>query len=164
LENKKGFKGEFGPLYTYGVNILDCFKPKFFVAENVGGIASANDGRAFEKILLDLENAGNGYTLTPHLYRAEEYGVPQTRRRIIIVGLEKKLGLKFNVPAPITCDRYRTAKDALENPPIPKDAYNNEVTSQSKIVVERLKYIRPGENAWTADLPDNLKLNVRGQS
>lgn len=159
---QKGFKGKFGPLYTYGVNILDYFKPKFFVAENVGGIASANDGKAFKKILSDLENAGNGYALTAHLYKAEEYGVPQTRRRVIIVGFDKELDLNFKVPAPVTFAKHKTAKEALENPPIPKDAHNNEATSQSRVVVERLKYIRPGENAWTAGIPDNLRLNVRG--
>lgn len=159
---QKGFKGEFGPLYTYGVHILDYFKPKFFIAENVSGIASTNDGKAFKKILSDLGNAGNGYELTAHLYKAEEYGVPQTRRRVIIVGFDKKLALKFKVPAPVTPAKHKTAKEALENPPISKDAHNNELTSQSRVVVERLKYIRPGENAWTAGIPDNLKLNVRG--
>jgi DNA (cytosine-5)-methyltransferase 1 len=161
---QKGFDGKFGPLYTYGVNIIDYFNPKFFVAENVGGIASANDGKAFKKILSDLENAGNGYALTAHLYKAEEYGVPQTRRRVIIVGFDKKLDLKFKVPAPVTPAKHKTAKEALENPPILKDAHNNEVTSQSRVVVERLKYIRPGENAWTAGIPDNLKLKVRGEN
>jgi len=159
---QKGFKGEFGPLYTYGVSIMDYFKPKFFVAENVGGIATANDGRAFKKILSDLENAGNGYKLTVHLYKSEEYGVPQTRHRVIIVGIEQSFNLKFQVPAPTTLRKYKTAKEAIENPPIDKNAPNNEITAQSQIVVERLKYIRPGQNAWTAAIPDELKLNVRG--
>ena len=41
---QKGFNGKFGPLYTYGVEIINRFKPKWFVAENVGGIVSANKG------------------------------------------------------------------------------------------------------------------------
>lgn len=49
---RKGFNGEFGPLYTYGVKILNIFKPKFFVAENVSGIINTHDGRAFEKIFM----------------------------------------------------------------------------------------------------------------
>jgi DNA (cytosine-5)-methyltransferase 1 len=53
-----------------------------------------------------------------------------------------------------------TAKEALEN--IPEWASNNELTKQSQRVVERLKYIKPGENAFTADLPDYLELNVKG--
>ena len=55
-----------------------------------------------------------------------------------------------------------TCKTAIENPPIPNDAFNNERTNQSLTVVQRLKYIKPGENAFTAKLPEKLKLNVSG--
>lgn len=157
---QKGFQGEYGPLYRYGINVLDLFKPKFFIAENVSGLASANSGLAFKKILRDLENAGNGYELTAHLYKFEDYGVPQNRHRIIIVGIEKSLKLKYKVPAP-TVDKPVSIREALINNPIPSDVPNNELTAQSKLVEERLSYIKPGENAWTADLPEHLKLNVK---
>jgi DNA (cytosine-5)-methyltransferase 1 len=158
---QKGFNGKFGPLYSYGLRVINAFNPKFFVAENVSGLSSANSGTAFEQILNDLENAGNGYILTTHLYKAEDYGVPQTRHRIIIVGIRNNLGLKFRVPKPTTKGKPVTAREALEVPPIPADANNHELTAQSKDVVERLKYIKPGENAWTADIPEPLKLNVK---
>lgn len=158
----KGFNGKFGPLYTYGIKVMDFFKPKVFVAENVGGIASANGGKALQNILKDMGHAGNGYNLTVQLYKAEEYGVPQIRRRLIIVGVDKSLNLNFKVPVPTTATNPITGRQALEEPPIPDSATNNEITTQSKIVAERLKYIKPWENAWTADLPDHLKLNVKG--
>ena len=158
---KRGFDGNFGPLYTYGIQVLDHFKPKFFVAENVVGITSANDGKVFRKILSDLRGAGNGYNLTTHLYKFEEYGVPQTRHRIIIVGIDKSYGVYFTVPAPTTVHKHVSVKKALEDPPIPPDAPNGEMTTQSKTVVERLKLIKPGENVWNAELPDRLKLNVK---
>lgn len=158
---RKGINGSFGPLYSYGVQVIDKFKPKFFVAENVGGLRNANEGKAFIQILTDLGNAGPGYILTTHLYRFEEYGIPQTRHRVIIVGFKKSLGLKFAVPAPITLNNYLSAKSALEFPPIPKNSPNNELTSQGKVVVERLRNIKPGQNAWTADLPPALQLNVK---
>lgn len=158
---QKGFNGTFGPLYSYGVKVLDYFKPKFFIAENVGGVRSANEGKAFKRILDDLKNAGSGYCLTAHLYKFEEYGVPQTRHRVIIAGFERSLGLKFEVPAPLTEGNPATARQALENPPIPESAFNNEETLQAKSVIERLKCIKPGENAWTADLPPRLRLNVK---
>lgn len=157
---KKGFDGEFGPLYTYGIKVLNKFKPKFFVAENVGGLSSSNEGKAFKKILSDLSLAGNGYTLTAHLYKAEQYGVPQTRHRIVIVGLEKNLGLKFRVPAPTTLNKPITAGQALRG--IPKEAANNELTKQSSVVVERLGLISPGENIWQTKLPKRLQLDVKG--
>lgn len=158
---QKGFNGDFGPLYTYGLKVINRYRPKFFVAENVSGLASANDGKAFETILRNLAESGNGYEITAHRYRAEEYGVPQTRHRIIIVGLDKSFNLHFKVPAPTHCGRYVSAREALESPRIPFNAPNHELKRQSPIVVERLKMILPGENVWTADLPEHLKLNVK---
>jgi DNA (cytosine-5)-methyltransferase 1 len=157
----KGFTGDFGPLYTYGLPVLSLYKPKFFIAENVGGIRSANEGKAFLKILDDLSKAGDGYELTPHLYKFENYGVPQSRHRVIIVGIRKDLGLKF-LPPSTKLFKKMTAKDALTKPPIKKTAFNNEFTKQNPRVVERLSFIKPGENAWTAELPEELKLNVTG--
>lgn len=159
---QKGLNGNFGPLYTYGVNIIQQFKPKFFLAENVGGLTNVNQKVAFEKIITDLRNAGNGYNLTVHLYKSEDYGVPQSRHRIIIVGFDQKLKKIFKVPAPLTKGNYRTAMEAIENPPIPLNARNNELTRQGHQVIERLKFIKPGENVWNANLPDDLKLNVKG--
>ncbi len=159
---QKGFEGKFGPLYTYGIKAINVHNPDWFIAENVGGLQSANGGKAFERIMHDLENSGTGYSITPHLYKFEEYGVPQQRHRVVIIGIKKKLGLTFHVPSPTTPGKYITAKEALENPPIEKSAFNNELTRQSKSVIERLKYIPAGENAWYEGIPKNLRLNVKG--
>jgi DNA (cytosine-5)-methyltransferase 1 len=159
---QKGFDGKYGPLYSYGVKAINLHNPQWFLAENVGGIQSANEGKAFKKILEDLELAGKGYRLTGHLYKFEEYGVPQQRHRIVIIGIRKDLNLEFKVPAPTTPEKYKTAKEALEKPRIPKNAENNEATKQSKIVVERLKHIPPGQNAWYEGLPKHLQLIVKG--
>lgn len=161
---KKGFNGDFGPLYSYGVQVLNKFNPKFFMAENVSGLTSANEGKAFSKILHDLEQAGeHGYKLSVHKYKFEDYGIPQTRHRIIIIGFRKDLNLEFKIPAPThTQKKYTTAKHALMSPPIPKNAHNNELTNQSPIVVERLKLIEPGKNIWQTDLPTHLQLKVKG--
>jgi DNA (cytosine-5)-methyltransferase 1 len=158
---KRGINGSYGPLYLFGISVLDYFKPAFFVAENVGGITSANEGRTFQRIVKDLSAAGNGYDLTINLYKFESYGIPQSRHRMIIVGLDKNLKKKFRVPAPTTISSPISARQALENPPIPQDASNNELTRQSQTVIERLRKTRPGENAWTADLPAELRLNVK---
>ena len=156
---QKGMNGIYGPLYSYGIKALRHFQPKWFLAENVGGLRNANDGNAFNDILNEMFDAG--YNVVPNLYKFEYYGIPQARHRIIIVGIRKDLDYIFKVPdifkfEPITC------KEALENPPIPENAYNNELTKQSKHVIERLKHIKPGENVFNADLPNHLKLNVKG--
>ena len=156
----KGMAGSFGPLYSYGLPVLETFRPKAFVAENVGGIQSANEGKAFTRILADLE--GCGYQLTPHLYRFERYGVPQTRHRVIVVGIRNDLELEFLVPAETHRHTYVSCRSAIEEPPISSEAANQELTRQSEHVISRLKKIKPGENAWTANLPEELKLNVKG--
>ncbi len=161
---QRGFDGEYGPLYTYGIRVINRFNPVFFVAENVGGITSANEGKAFKQILSDLENSGEfGYNLTVNKYKSEQYGVPQTRHRIIIVGIRKDHDLVFRVPVPTTpnIEDYVTSRQALENPPIGENALNNELTRQSALVVERLSHINPGENAWKEGLPEHLQLNVK---
>lgn len=158
---QKGFDGKFGPLYSYGVRVLKSHKPDWFLAENVGGLRSANEGNAFQIIMKDLQDAG--YRVYPNLYKFEEYGVPQARHRVIIVGIREDLPYEFRIPS---TNPYRecdvTCRSAIENPPIPQDALNNEKTAQSAIVVERLKHIKPGQNAFTADLPEELQLHVKG--
>lgn len=158
---QRGMDGVYGPLYSYGVKALDFFKPQWFLAENVGGLRNSNDGSAFDVILDEMHKAG--YQVFPHLYRFEEYGVPQARHRIIIVGIRDDLRLDFKVPSPSLFEGVDvSARNAIEIPPIPHDAVNHELTLQSAQVVARLKYIRPGENAFTANLPAHLRLNVRG--
>lgn len=104
-----------------------------------------------------------------HLYKAEEYGVPQTRHRVIIVGIHKDESVKYRVPDPAVyakCDV--TARTALSN--IPKNAPNNEVRKLADKVVRRLSYINPGENVWQAeerlgeDFPSELRIHTKLRS
>ena len=155
----EGLKGKYGPLYSYGVEVLKQHQPLWFLAENVGGIRSANDGNAFVQILNDLRLAG--YKLYPNYYKFETYGVPQARHRIIIVGIRRDQLFTFRIPSNKPYKNVdNTCKTAIEVPPIPLDTPNHEFVRQSETVTERLKYIKPGENAFTADLPDHLKLNM----
>ena len=156
----KGLNGNFGPLYSYGVEYLKKHQPKWFVAENVGGLSSSNKGSAFRLILAALRDSG--YKIYPHLYKFEEYGVPQSRHRIIIVGLRNDLDVNFKVPAPITLNKKITAYQAIMVPPITSNIPNNEMTAQSQKVIDRLKYIKPGQNAWSENIPKELRLNVKG--
>ncbi len=158
---QKGINGTFGPLYSYGVKALKKFKPMWFLAENVGGLRNSNEGNAFKTILKELEDSG--YTITPHLYKFEEYGVPQARHRIIIIGIRNDLEKEFKVPSPFPYkDIDNTSRTAIENPPILEGAPNNERTRHASQVIERLKYIKAGENAFNANLPKGLELNVKG--
>ncbi len=157
LENEK-----FGQLYTYGVEVLKEYQPKWFLAENVSGIRSAGDGNHFKIILEDLEKAG--YELVTNLYKFEQYGIPQTRHRIIIVGIRKdydKKGIKYKVPSPKEYEKCDiSSKTALAN--IPDDAPNNEIRILQEKVKRRLSYIKPGQNVWQAEnLPPELMIKTR---
>ena len=156
LENEK-----FGMLYWYGIEVLRKYQPQWFFAENVSGMKSAGDGEHFKQILKDMEESG--YVLTPNMYHFEQYGVPQTRHRIIIIGIRKDLaekGIVFRVPSP---EPYKnadvSARTALEN--IPADATNNEVRRLDAKVKERLSFIRPGENAWSDNVPERLRIKTK---
>ena len=94
---QKGFAGKFGPLYSYGVKVLREKQPMWFLAENVGGLQSTNEGRAIHVIFEAMRNAG--YRLYPNLYKFEQYGVPQARHRIIIVGIREDLPFEFRIPS-----------------------------------------------------------------
>ncbi len=158
---QKGMDGAYGPLYSYCVKAVNEFRPQWFLAENVGGLKNSNDGDAFGKILNEFH--AEGYSIYPHLYKFEEYGIPQARHRIIIIGIRNDLNVTFRVPSPeIYSAIDNTSRNAIENPPIPEDAYNHEYTKQSETVKKRLSYIKPGENAFTATIPKHLQLNVKG--
>lgn len=158
---QRGIDGEYGSLYSYGVRTLRRFRPQWFVAENVGGLRSANGGAALTRILAELRDAG--YVITPHLYKFEEYGIPQARHRVIIVGIRDDINVQYRVPSTVPyADIDNSCRAAIEEPPILADAFNNEPTRQSETVVRRLEHILPGQNAFTADLPDELQLNIRG--
>lgn len=158
---QRGMNGHFGPLYMYGVKALRYFRPQWFVAENVGGLKSANDGNALTQILDDMK--ATGYVITPHLYKFEKYGIPQARHRLIIVGIRDDIDVKYSVPSTAPYENVdNTCRTAIEIPPIPENAFNNERTRQSEIVAKRLGHILPGQNAFTANLPEELRLNVKG--
>ncbi len=162
---RKGLNGDFGPLYRYGVMALRHFKPLWFIAENVSGIKSANNGNAWDSILKELADPGNvRYRVTPKLVCFEEYGVPQMRHRYIIVGIRSDLPFEFVFPKPSHgpgLTPFVTSLQALEQPKIPCWAGNAERTTHQKKVIEMLKYIKPGDNAWNSDIPEHLRLNVK---
>ena len=160
----QGFENEkFGQLYWYGIEVLKAYQPKWFVAENVSGIRSAGSGD-FEIILNDMREAG--YKLNVNLYKSEQYGIPQTRHRVIIVGIRNDIDVEYKVPNPaIYANVDISSRTALAD--IPDGAPNNETRKLTKDVVRRLSYIRPGENIWQAEerlgdeFPEELKIKTK---
>ena len=94
----KGINDERGQLFYEYIRIIREKQPKFFVAENVPGMLSSTHKDEFEKIIAGMEKLG--YRVSYDVYDARNYGVPQERKRIIIVGYRMDLGLKFAQPVP----------------------------------------------------------------
>jgi len=94
----RGAKDPRGQLFYEYVRILRDKKPKFFLAENVPGIISSTHLPEFKKILELFSSVG--YEVTYKLLDARDYGVPQERKRVIVVGYRKDLGKKFEFPVP----------------------------------------------------------------
>ena len=154
---RKGLDGEYGPLYTYGVKALNEFKPEWFLAENVKGLKANH--KAFSLIMKEFHECG--YNLYPHMYCFEDYGIPQCRHRIIIVGIREDIEKKFMVPSPASFKTV-SCRQAIENPPIPATAMNNERIRNSLIVQKRLEYIKPGHTVFNSDIPAEYNLNIKG--
>lgn len=92
-----GYKDDRGKLFFEMVRILKEKKPRAFIAENVKGLFSANKGKAFPMIVKEFENAG--YHVVHKLLLASDYGVPQKRERVIIVGFRDENDLaRFAYP------------------------------------------------------------------
>lgn len=107
-----GVNGKRSSLYTYIVEAVKKVHPKVFVAENVGGLLLKANSESYTKIMEDFGSLG--YNVSCHLYHAEDYGVPQTRERVFIVGTQKDLPA-FTPPMPTTKGTPVTVKMAIED-------------------------------------------------
>ncbi|CDM94311.1 MAG: DNA cytosine methyltransferase [Limnospira maxima] len=159
---RPGLTGTRGNLYTYFLEFIRYHKPKAFIAENVKGLLSANKYKAIAKIIADFENIEPGYVVKPKLYNFADYGVPQYRERVLIVGVRMDTGFNFIHPSPeYGSDRlypYLTAKQALKD--VEKVADNNEHQRIHSRTVEIIKRIKPGGNY--TDIPQDSEYYVKG--
>ena len=111
---KRSMKDERNFLYKEMLRVIDDKKPKFFVAENVKGILSMKKGKVFDMIKKDFKKLG--YNVDAKLLNAAEYGVPQARERVIIIG--NRIGVKNPYPTPthwVDSKKYES-KDGLKDP------------------------------------------------
>lgn len=109
-----GVKDERGKLFFEMCRILRERQPKCFIAENVKGILTANKRSAFPLILKEFEESG--YDVQYQILNSAEYGVPQKRERVIIVGFRKDLNITFSFPEAEIEDetKYTPLKTVIE--------------------------------------------------
>jgi DNA (cytosine-5)-methyltransferase 1 len=85
-------------LYKQFLRVISVVKPKYFVAENVSGLQQLKSG-TFLKEQIDAYTK-EGYTVSYQVLNARDYGVPQSRKRLFIVGIRKELQQIFSFPMP----------------------------------------------------------------
>ena len=112
---RRGFNSERGKLYQQMLRIVNEKKPKIFVAENVQGISIDLDGNSpLDKIVDEFIKIG--YNVKYKLFNTADYGVPQTRKRIIIIGVRNDLNIEPRFPRPVlTESNWITAKEAIDD-------------------------------------------------
>lgn len=99
----KGIDDKRGQLFYEYIRLINDKKPLFFVAENVKGMLAKRHSSAVEKILKYFENAGPGYNVFIDTLNANDFNVPQDRKRVFYIGFRKDLNIKnFIFPLPIT--------------------------------------------------------------
>ena len=96
---RKGFESKRGTLYQAMSKVIEKTQPKVFLAENVKGLLTINDGEAIQKIIRDF--GALGYHISYQLLLTADYEVPQKRERVVIVGTKKDLLPKFKFPKPV---------------------------------------------------------------
>ena len=106
LDDKRNF------LYLHFIRCLMQSKPKLFVAENVKGMTTLGKGEVFKQIVEDF--AAAGYTIYHKLLSSEEYGVPQIRKRVILVGVRNDIDFEYQYPEPAYGDEKKGLKKIVD--------------------------------------------------
>ena len=95
---KRHVGDERNELYKQLIRVIKSKSPKFFLAENVKGLTSLAKGEVFKMILNDFSSIG--YQVQYKIMNAADYGVPQNRLRVVIVGVRNDIHWKYNYPEP----------------------------------------------------------------
>lgn len=135
-----GYKDERGMLFFEMVKILKERKPRFFIAENVKGLLSANKGKAFPMIMSEFRSAG--YHVTHKLLNAKDYGVPQKRERVIIIGFREEVDYnRYRFPSQIKRSERKVLGDVIM-----EEANNDEKLFFSERAVAGMMAVREKMN------------------
>ncbi len=158
-----GLNGERGNLYKSFLRFVDAKKPKAFVAENVKGILTANKKKAIKQIIEDFQNIEPGYIVIPHLYNFADYGVPEYRERVLIVGIRIDTGFHFEHPKPTHGNAsgllpYVTVGDAFKG--VKEVPYNNEQLKIQERTKKIISLISEGGNF--TNIPPDSPYYVKG--
>lgn len=152
----RSFEDPRNQLFKEYARIITEVKPKLFLMENVSGMATMNNGKVFEIIKTELSNCG--YKLYHKLLNSKDFGVPQSRNRMIIIGIRNDIESDFQFPQPTHNENnYKTVGDVLIKKAIPKNCSNHTFGQLTELNLERIKHIPEGGSM--KDCPIELQNN-----
>ncbi len=151
LGKRKGFEEERGTVFFCCFNAIKYSTPKFFILENVKGLLNHDKGKTFE-IILDKLQSLRKYNIYWKLLNTKDYGVPQSRQRIYIVGVLKNLDKGFQFPKPVSLDI--TVQDVIENDPNIESKFGY-LTEHKKNLITELQ-----SNHKITELSHNWSVNL----
>lgn len=149
---KLGFEDTRGTLFHEFARCVKEIKPKIFLAENVRGLVSHDNGRTLKTIIEVLEDLG--YTTQYQVLNAAYYGVGQKRERIVIIGIRNDLNIEFVYPTPD--EKMTTLRQALKDCP---PSIGEEYSEKKRKVLELV----PAGGCWV-DLPEEVAKAYMGKS
>lgn len=146
---KRAVDDERNKLYSFFKRTIEVKRPRFFIAENVKGILSLGGGAVVERIVSDFESVG--YRVERRLVNMADYGVPQTRQRVIFVGQRCDVAgdFLFRFPEPEFGKGrrrpWRTIREALDRYPDPDtpNRVKNHIYSAYKLAYRNFTGHRP---------------------
>lgn len=137
----RGINDKRGQLFFEYIRILKGKQPSFFLAENVSGILALRHREALNEILKQFADVG--YDVSYKLLNAHDYGVPEDRLRIIIIGYHKnKVGISFEFPDPL--DHKPVLRDAISDLRSAKPAKQFNKTNGEDLEIPNHEYMNGG--------------------
>ncbi len=110
---RRGFKDSRGTLFYEFARLIDEIRPKIFIFENVKGLLSHDSGSTWGVIEKKFKELG--YNYFHKILNAKDYGIPQNRERLFVVGFRNKKDFKFPDPVKLKIDMHDLLEDAIEN-------------------------------------------------
>ena len=150
---RKGIEDDRGKLILHFIKIINILNPNVFIIENVQGLVSHNKGNTLKMVINEIDKIGK-YIINYKVLNANDYSVPQNRKRLIIVGVKNSINKIFKFPEP---HKYKPVlKDVLENCPVSGGA----VYKKDKYDIMKLV---PQGGCWK-DIPDEIAEKYMGKS
>ena len=150
---RKGLDDDRGNLIIEFANFIEKLEPKVFLIENVKGLLTHEKGETLEHILSELNRTGK-YIIKYKVLNANNYGVPQKRERIFIIGVHQNIDKDFNFPVEKTVKPVLS--DVLLDCP---ESEGIEYSENKKKIMEKI----PEGGCWI-DLPEDLQKEYMGKS